>query len=285
MQKYNQTNNDLGEYFTPRHIVKFLNDIVKPEYGDKVYDPFCGTGGMLTVAFNHIYNELNIKGLLDETTLTYLREESIWGSEISDTSRIAKMNMILSGDGHSNVIQQDSFMNPVENKFSVVISNIPFNMEVNESQAELYTPYIKKGNSVAILHILKALRSNTPSSRAAVIVPDAVLHDSSMSLLREKIVKSGQLLGIVSLPSKVFMPYTEAKTSVLIFGSEATTPNDDVFVFKVKNDGYTLTTRRRPLSGINDLDEFIAIHEQMLEDNYQNKKITIIYIMFQEKKY
>ena len=66
------------------------------------------------------------------------------GSEISDTFRIAKMNMILSGDGHSNVIQQDSFMNPVENKFSVVISNIPFNMEVNESQAELYTPYIKK---------------------------------------------------------------------------------------------------------------------------------------------
>lgn len=52
---------------------------MKPEYGDKVYDPFCGTGGMLTVAFNHIYNELNIKGLLDETTLTYLREESIWG--------------------------------------------------------------------------------------------------------------------------------------------------------------------------------------------------------------
>ena len=55
-----------------------------------------------------------------------------------------------------------------------------------------------------------------------------------MSLLREKIVKSGQLLGIVSLPSKVFMPYTEAKTSVLIFGSEATTPNDDVFVLKLK---------------------------------------------------
>ncbi|HEC2152247.1 TPA: N-6 DNA methylase [Staphylococcus delphini] len=272
IQKYNQTNNDLGEYFTPRHIVKFLNDIVKPEYGDKIYDPFCGTGGMLTVAFNHIYNELNIKGKLDEQTLSNLREQSIWGSEISDTSRIAKMNMILSGDGHSNIVQQDSFMNPVSSKFNVIISNIPFNMEVSESQAQLYTPYIKKGNSVAILHILKALKSNNPSSRAAVIVPDAVLNDSSMSPLREKIVKSGQLLGIVSLPSKVFMPYTEAKTSVLIFRSEAIVPNDDVFVFKVKNDGYTLTTRRRPLSGINDLDEFIAIHEQMLKDNYQTKK-------------
>ena len=158
IQKYNQTNNDLGEYFTPRHIVKFLNDIVKPTFGDKIYDPFCGTGGMLIVAFEKILSELRDNGLLDEYNLSSLRENTIWGSEISDTSRIAKMNMILSGDGHSNIKQQDSFSNPVSDKYSVVISNIPFNMDVNEKQAQLYKPYIKKGNSVSILHILKSLR-------------------------------------------------------------------------------------------------------------------------------
>lgn len=267
IQKYNQTNNDLGEYFTPRHIVKFLNDIVKPTFGDKIYDPFCGTGGMLIVAFEKILVELSDRGLLDEINLSSLRENSIWGSEISDTSRIAKMNMILSGDGHSNIKQQDSFSNPVFDKYNVVISNIPFNMDVNEEQAQLYEPYIKKGNSVAILHILKSLRKSK-NSRASIIVPDAVLNDKSMKGLREKIVKSGQLLGIVSLPSKVFEPYTEAKTSILIFGSEVNVPTEKVFFFKVKNDGFTLTKRRRPLVGINDLDEFIALHEQMLNTNY-----------------
>ncbi len=267
IQKYNQTNNDLGEYFTPRHIVKFLNDIVKPTFGDKIYDPFCGTGGMLIVAFEKILVELSDRGLLDEINLSSLRENSIWGSEISDTSRIAKMNMILSGDGHSNIKQQDSFSNPVFNKYNVVISNIPFNMDVNEEQAQLYEPYIKKGNSVAILHILKSLRKSK-NSRASIIVPDAVLNDKSMKGLREKIVKSGQLLGIVSLPSKVFEPYTEAKTSILIFGSEVNAPTEKVFFFKVNNDGFTLTKRRRPLVGINDLDEFIALHEQMLNTNY-----------------
>lgn len=272
IQKYNQTNNDLGEYFTPRHIVKFLNDIVKPTFGDKIYDPFCGTGGMLIVAFEKILVELSDRGLLDEHNLSSLRENSIWGSEISDTSRIAKMNMILSGDGHSNIKQQDSFSNPVFNKYNVVISNIPFNMDVNEEQAQLYEPYIKKGNSVAILHILKSLRKSK-NSRASIIVPDAVLNDKSMKGLREKIVKSGQLLGIVSLPSKVFEPYTEAKTSILIFGSEVNAPTEKVFFFKVKNDGFTLTKRRRPLVGINDLDEFIALHEQMLNTNY-HKTLT-----------
>lgn len=132
IQKYNQTNNDLGEYFTPRHIVRFLNDIIKPTFGDKIYDPFCGTGGMLIIAFERIYQTLEESGLLDDTNLLALREKTIWGGEVSETAKIAKMNMILSGDGHSNIIQHDSFSNPVEGKYNVVISNIPFNMDVSE---------------------------------------------------------------------------------------------------------------------------------------------------------
>ena len=79
IQKYNQTNNDLGEYFTPRHIVRFLNDIIKPTFEDKIYDPFCGTGGMLIVAFERIYQHLEKLGLLDDTNLLSLREKTIWG--------------------------------------------------------------------------------------------------------------------------------------------------------------------------------------------------------------
>ena len=260
-----------------------MNDIVKPTYGDKIYDPFCGTGGMLIVAFERILNELEERGKLDEDTLTNLREQTIWGGEISDTARIAKMNMILSGDGHSNIMQHDSFMNPVSDKYNIVISNIPFNMEVTNEQSSLYEPDIKKGNAVAILHILKALKNNNPYSRAAIIVPDAVLNDKSMKDLRKTIVSSGQLLGIVSLPSKVFLPYTEAKTSILIFGSKTNIPTENIFVYKVKNDGYTLTTRRRKISGINDLDNFISIHEEMLETNY-NKKLNYDNLFYISRK-
>lgn len=192
IQKYNQGNNDLGEYFTPRHIVKFLNDITKPVFGEKIYDPFCGTGGMLIVAFEKIKNKMIDDGILNEDTLVALRETSIYGNEISDTARITKMNMILSGDGHSNIIQQDSFSSPISKKYNVVLSNIPFNMDVTEYQANLYEPVVKKGNAVAILHILKSLK-DTSQSRACVIVPDAVLNDTSMVDLRRHIVETKKI--------------------------------------------------------------------------------------------
>ena len=64
--------NDLGEYFTPRHIVKLIVDLVDPNFGDTVYDPCCGTGGFLIEAFKHIKNKVkptkeNIKFLENET--------------------------------------------------------------------------------------------------------------------------------------------------------------------------------------------------------------------------
>jgi type I restriction enzyme M protein len=49
-----QKGNDLGEYFTPRHIVKFMVKIANPQFEEKIYDPFCGTGGMLTESYKHI---------------------------------------------------------------------------------------------------------------------------------------------------------------------------------------------------------------------------------------
>jgi Type I restriction-modification system methyltransferase subunit len=268
IQQYNSTNNDLGEYFTPRHIVKFLNDIIKPRFGEKIYDPFSGTGGMLIVAFERIQTYLEQNGQLDEENLVALRSNTIYGGELTDTARIAKMNMILTGDGHSNIKQQDSFANPVKDRYDVVLSNIPFNLDVAADSAQFYKPYVKKGNGVAIMHIRDALKQASVNARAAIIVPESVLGDTALKELRKELVESGQLRGVVSLPSKVFMPYTEAKTSVLILGGKTNVQTDDIFIFKAKSDGYTLTSRRRPISGINDLDEFIALHEQMIDEGY-----------------
>lgn len=274
IEKYNSTNNDLGEYFTPRHLVSFLVSIMDPRYPEKVYDPFCGTGGMLIASFEHIKKNLHVNGILNEETLDNLRKKSLYGSEISDTARIAKMNMILTGDGHTNIIKQDSFTHPVNQKYDVVITNIPFNLSANKQQAEPYKYKIEKGNALAIQHVLKSLNSNI-NARAAVIVPEIVLNDVALKNLREYMIKNGNLKGVISLPSKVFMPYTEAKTSILILGGNNTPSNDRIFFYKVKNDGYTLTTRRRKKFGINDLDEFINCY-QYLNQMKENENLTLI---------
>ena len=104
------TKNDLGEYFTPRHIVKTMVRLVNPQIGEKIYDPFCGTGGFLIESFRYIYNNM----ARTDANLALLRENTVYGNEITNTARITKMNMILAGDGHSNIEMKDSLANPVD---------------------------------------------------------------------------------------------------------------------------------------------------------------------------
>lgn len=254
IQKYNSGNKDLGEYFTPRHIVNFIVRLAGIEFGEKVYDPFCGTGGMLIAAFAHLREKLSARNLLQESIVRELRENTLYGAEKTQAAKIAKMNMILTGDGHSNIVQHDSFANPVSERFDVVISNIPFSQK--GAGAGLYDIETNSGDSQAVQHILKSLK-NAANARAYAIVPEGVLNNSEFAGLRRKLLRDGNLQGVVSLPCGVFLPYTEAKTSILCLRKKC--DNSSVFFFTVQNDGYTRTIRRRKIDGITDFDEFLEL--------------------------
>ena len=96
--------NDLGEYFTPRHVVRLMVELVNPVYGETVYDPCCGTGGFLIEAFRHIARKVKHT----PESLRQLEEKTIYGRELTGTASTAKMNMILAGDGHTNISQEDT---------------------------------------------------------------------------------------------------------------------------------------------------------------------------------
>ena len=121
--------NDLGEYFTPRHIVKLVVDLVNPTYMEQVYDPCCGTGGFLIEAFRHIARKVK---WTDETRRV-LENDTIFGREITSTARIAKMNMILAGDGHTHIHQRDCLEDPVDSEFDVVLTNFPFSQDTDHA--------------------------------------------------------------------------------------------------------------------------------------------------------
>jgi len=86
MERTTNRQNDLREYFTPRHIVRFMVKLLNPKFGETVYDPFCGTGGFLTESFNHISQQAK----LSITTSDKLHNKTVFGSEITTTARIAK---------------------------------------------------------------------------------------------------------------------------------------------------------------------------------------------------
>lgn len=257
MQQYNTANNDLGEYFTPRHYVRFLNQLMDLKFGETVYDPFAGTGGMLLVAYQTILNQLKAQNLISPANLQLLNH-AFYGSEISNTSKIAKLNLILSGCLNAQIYKQNTFLHPQTNKYDKIISNIPFNMHINSNESNLYEPQVKTGNSLALLHIVQALNTNSKNAMAAVIVPESFLTNSADQIMRKYLLEHHLLTGIISLPSKAFLPYTATKTSILLIQPQT---YKDVFFYQVLDDGYTLTDRRIKKEGINDLDRFLEIYK------------------------
>lgn len=247
LQNTTSTENDLGEYFTPRHIVKTMVHLVNPIFKESVYDPFCGTGGFLTQSFKFIKEN----SILNKKQKEFLKEKTIFGGEITSNARIAKMNMILQGDGHSGVKKVDSLAHPMNGEYDTVISNIPFSQKTEYS--DLYYNGMAKnnGDAVCILHCLRALKKG---GRMALIVPDSFLHKQSLKAIRKFLLDNAKLQTVISLPQGVFLPYTNAKTSILYF-TEAfkSKTKNNVFYFDVKNDGYTLDNHRRKIQGVNDL--------------------------------
>lgn len=267
IQQYNSSNNDLGEYFTPRHIVQFLVKLANPKYGEKIYDPFCGTGGILISAFNHIKDNLKENGFLTKSVLKDIKENTVFGGEISSNARIAKMNMILTGDGHSNINQQDTLLNPIKNKFDVVITNIPFNLEGTASK--YYSLLSDNGNSQSIQHIIDSLNEK-PTARAYIIVPESILNNNELKNLRKYLIDNNLLRQIISLPSGVFLPYTEAKASVLVLQGFNQKQIDKIDYTIIKNDGFTLTQRRRKITNkVNDIDEYLY------DEDFNTKEIEV----------
>jgi len=244
-------NKDLGEYFTPRHIARTVINLVKPVYGETVYDPFCGTGGFLLEAFKYLSLRADTS---NPDIMSTIKNKTLFGREITSTARIAKMNMILFGDGHTNIEQTDTLKNPIDEKFDIVVANIPYSQETE--YGSFYSIPTKNADSVCLQHIYRSLK---PGGRAAVIVPETFLYkDGVIGQTRELIAKNAAEFSIISLPRGVFMPYTPTKTNIIYFkkGGEF----GSAFHFVVHNDGFELNTARKPIKGSSDLKKLLSIY-------------------------
>lgn len=263
------TKNDLGEYFTPRHIVKTMVRLVNPQIGEKIYDPFCGTGGFLIESFRHIYNNMARTAV----NLQTLREHTVYGNEITNTARITKMNMILAGDGHSNIQMLDSLANPIDGTeiytdetgkvchkgFDIVLANMPYSQKTKHGS--LYDLPSKNGDSICIQHCMKAINSTAENGRMALVVPEGFLFRKDLAKTREYLLDHCQLQSIISLPQGVFLPYTGVKTDIIYATKvnkkvKTSEKKKDYWYFDVKSDGYTLDNHRRKLDTPSDLTKY-----------------------------
>lgn len=195
-----------GELYTPRPVVQLLVRILDPKPGESVYDPACGSGGMLIEAVHH----------MNHSNLCCGR---IFGQEKNVTNAaIAKMNLFLHGASDFNIMQGDTLRDPKIlaggeiAKFDCVIANPPFSLEKwgsIEWSSDKYsrniwgTPSDSCGDYAWIQHMIKSMAGG--NSRMAVVMPQGVLfRGNEEGNIREKLVKSDKVEAIVTLGDKLF---------------------------------------------------------------------------------
>ncbi len=195
-----------GEFYTPRSIVKLLVMLLDPKAGETVYDPACGTGGMLIEAIRHINNN----------KLTYGK---IFGQEKNlSTSAIARMNLFLHGAQDFTIGQADTLRQPlfIENNklktFDCVIANPPFSLEAWGAEAfanDRYgrniwgCPSDSNGDFAWLQHMIKSM--DEKKGRCAVVLPQGVLFRSGKEgEIRKSLIESDKLECVITLVGGVF---------------------------------------------------------------------------------
>ena len=207
-----------GEFYTPRTIVALMVELLDPQPGETVYDPACGTGGMLIEAIHHMKGD----------RLAYGR---IFGQENNlSTSAIARMNLYLHGAKDVQIKQGDTLRNPLFldkgklKTFDCVLANPPFGMKKwgsGQFENDKYgrnmwgCPSDNNADFAWLQHMIKSM--DPKNGRCAVVLPQGVLfHTGQDKRIREQLVRSDKLEAVITLASGVFYSTTVSACILLL---------------------------------------------------------------------
>lgn len=196
-----------AEFYTNRTVVRLMALIVDPKSGESIYDPTCGSGGML----------LNSVLLVKEKGKEY-RNIQLYGQEINlITSAIAKMNMLIHGIEDFHIIRGDTLANPAftENdrvkQFDIVLANPPYSIKKWNHDAWVHDPWKRNiygappqgcADYAFFQHIICSLKEN--SGRCAILWPHGVLFRDSEQEMRAKLIESDLVDCVIGLGKNLF---------------------------------------------------------------------------------
>ncbi len=209
-----------GEFYTPHEVSQLLAKLVNPQEGNRICDPTCGSGSLLTTVAEEIITK---DGKSSNDFALYGQESN------GDTWALSKMNMFLHGMDSAHIewgdtindpklLEADSLM-----KFDIVVANPPFSLDrwgADEAETDRFKRFLRgvppksKGDYAFILHMIE---TTLPTGRVGVIIPHGVLfRGSSEGKIRKQLIDENLLEAVVGLPSNLFYG-TGIPAAILIF--------------------------------------------------------------------
>ena len=242
---------DAGQFRTPRHIIDFVVELIQPKKNEKILDPACGTSGFLISSYKHILSNNTKKNKGDLITPDERNKlvENFSGYDISpDMVRLSLVNLYLHNFSNPKIYEYDSLTSEDRwnEYYDVILANPPF--MTPKGGIKPHKRFSIQSNRAEVLFVDYIMEHLTPKGRSGIVVPEGIIFQSGTAYksLRKSLVEK-YLVGVISLPSGVFQPYSGVKTSVLILDKELSQKTDKIFFGKVENDGYDLGSQRREI--------------------------------------
>lgn len=282
---------ELGQFRTPRHVIRSIVEIIDPKVGETIYDPAAGTAGFLVAAYNHIRlansspaatvnveidGKMQKRGLGDQLSAAQtsaLQSATFYGNDVDPKMvRLATMNLTLRGLVNVRVQLRNVLTTNLDSEkkeqlglpaegYHVILANPPFAGRVDKDRV---VEEVKVGTSTATeLLFLKYMMDNLrPGGRCGVIVPEGVLFGSTGAHkeLRRQLIENNRVEAVLSLPGGVFQPYAGVKTSVLFFRKGGMT--ERVLFLHADNDGYKLDANHDTAIEADDLPGLVAVYRE-----------------------
>nr|WP_321237209.1 class I SAM-dependent DNA methyltransferase [uncultured Psychroserpens sp.] len=243
-----------GQFRTPRHIIQFMCELLKPTLEDTICDVTAGTSGFLVGAYQYIIkNNSDEKPQIDENGFEKrtsgnlikigskeekkLTTNTFFGYDIDATMiRLGMMNLIMHNIKEPHITRIDTLSQRFDDlekdiKYSKILANPPFTGRIDSLQTSLllnkvYKPKfdddekrVKQNIQTELLFLERIIQLLEINGKAAVIVPEGVLFGKGKAhkSTREILLKNCDFEAVISLPSGVFKPYAGVKTSILLF--------------------------------------------------------------------
>ncbi|KJR98712.1 MAG: hypothetical protein VR65_19550 [Desulfobulbaceae bacterium BRH_c16a] len=247
-----------GEFYTQRHIIRAMVEVVQPKPGDRVYDPCFGTAGFLGESADYIRRNSTLSG----QQLDAQQSKTFFGMEVKPlTYLLGTMNMILHGIEGANLELTNTLEAHNQNvgeksKYAVILSNPPYGGKMAQ---EMQTNFRVRSGATECLFVQHIMANLAKGGRAGVVIPEGVLFRGGPDQkVRKELLEQFNVHTILSLPAGCFLPYTGVKTNVIFFDR----PKDgsgtkSVWFYELTNDGFELKQTRKPMEG-NQIPDFLA---------------------------
>ena len=276
---------ELGQFRTPRHIIRALVAMLDPKIGETVYDPAAGTAGFLVAAFNHIRlaNSARVEEVeqdgkmvrrgfgerLTAAQWNVLNNATFYGNDVDPKMvHLATMNLTLRGLANVRILKRNALTTTLDRAeraelglpadgYRVILANPPFSGRVDRDRI---VDDVKVGNTTAteILFLKYMLDTLDSRGRCGLVVPEGLLFGSTGAHkeMRRQLLEGNRVEAVLSLPGGVFQPYSGVKTSLLIFAKGDAT--ERVMFLHADADGYKLDAQHDQPIDADDLPALVA---------------------------